>query len=169
MSIHCADDLFDISPGVVVNEAVFSIRVKSHLALDYEELRSTNCTITAKEAVAKQAKTTTVPLLIRIRDVNDHIPQFSRPSYQVCSQRFFSPPCIIIIVCRTIPFFVSVVRMFDSPFPCVIDLLVFRSRYWRTLRSVPSSVLFKPQMQIPVNWAPKASATVCYPARLLTR
>jgi hypothetical protein len=79
------DDLFDISPGVVVNEAVFSIRVKSHLALDYEELRSTNCTITAKEAVAKQAKTTTVPLLIRIRDVNDHIPQFSRPSYQVCT------------------------------------------------------------------------------------
>lgn len=87
MSIHCDDDLFDISPGVVVNEAVFSIRVKSHLALDYEELRSTNCTITATEAVAKQAKTTTVPLLIRIRDVNDHIPQFSRPSYQVRNKK----------------------------------------------------------------------------------
>ena len=77
------DDLFDISPGVVVNEALFSIRVKSHLALDYEELKGTNCTIVAKEAVAKEAKTTSVPITIRIRDVNDHIPQFTRPSYTV--------------------------------------------------------------------------------------
>lgn len=83
MTIRCDDDLFDISPGVVVNEALFSIRVKSHLALDYEELTGTNCTITAREAVAKEAKTTTVSVSIRIRDVNDHIPQFTRPSYTV--------------------------------------------------------------------------------------
>ncbi|XP_057365539.1 cadherin-23-like isoform X1 [Daphnia carinata] len=83
LTIRCDDDLFDISPGVVVNEALFSIRVKSHLALDYEELTGTNCTITAREAVAKEAKTTTVSVSIRIRDVNDHIPQFTRPSYQV--------------------------------------------------------------------------------------
>lgn len=81
LTIQCLDDLFDISPMVVVNEAVFSIRVKSHL--DYEKLTETNCTITAKEAVTKQAKTTSVPITIKIRDVNDHIPQFTRPSYQV--------------------------------------------------------------------------------------
>lgn len=83
MSLECLHDLFDISPNVVVNEAVFSIRVKNHLALDYEKLNGTECTITAKEVVSKGAKSTSVPILIRIRDVNDNIPQFSRPSYQV--------------------------------------------------------------------------------------
>lgn len=87
LSLECVDDLFDISPNVVVNEAVFSIRVKNHLALDYENITGTNCTITAKEVVSKQAKTTSVPISIRIRDVNDNIPQFTRPSYQVkCNQ-----------------------------------------------------------------------------------
>jgi hypothetical protein len=37
--------------------------------------------------------------LIRIRDVNDHIPQFSRPSYQVCNGPMFSR-CCCFYCCR---------------------------------------------------------------------
>ena len=74
-----------MSPALVVNEAVFSIRVKNHLALDYERLNATDCTLTATEALpGSQAKSASVPVTIRIRDVNDNIPQFTRSSYKVC-------------------------------------------------------------------------------------
>lgn len=84
MACSAGDDLFDISPALVVNEAVFSIRVKNHLALDYERLNATDCTVTATEALpGRQAKSASVPVAIRIRDVNDNIPQFTRSSYKV--------------------------------------------------------------------------------------
>ena len=82
LSIDCDEaDLFDISPALVVNEAVFSIRVKRHLALDYESLQGVNCTVTAAETASTAS--TSVRVAILIRDLNDNLPQFdSRSSYQ---------------------------------------------------------------------------------------
>ena len=77
------DQLFDISPSVVVNEAVFNIRVKKHSILDYELLQSVNCTVTATETVG-QMVSTSIRVEIRIRDLNDNLPQFDSrgPMYQ---------------------------------------------------------------------------------------
>ena len=83
LSVECDQDLFDISPSLVVNEAMFSLRVKDHEALDYERLTGTNCTIVARETVAWQPKSSSVSVTVNIRDVNDNLPQFNRSFYQV--------------------------------------------------------------------------------------
>jgi len=84
LSIDCGiADVFDVTPTLVVNEAEFSVRVKNQSALDYERLATVNCTITARELVARQPKATSVRLFIDVTDVNDNIPQFSLIAYHV--------------------------------------------------------------------------------------
>lgn len=84
LSIDCgSNDVFEVTPTLVVNEAEFSVRVKNQSALDYERLKTVNCTITARELVAWQPKVTIVRLRIDVTDVNDNVPQFSLMAYHV--------------------------------------------------------------------------------------
>ena len=76
-------DLFDVHPATVVNEAAFTIRVKNQSRLDYERLNATvSCVITARELVTWQPKSSSASLAVRVRDLNDNVPQFERGSYE---------------------------------------------------------------------------------------
>lgn len=83
LSVECDEDLFDISPNLVVNEAIFSLRVKNQEALDFERLKRTNCTVVAREVVSWQPKSSRVTVIVSIRDTNDNLPQFNRSFCQV--------------------------------------------------------------------------------------
>lgn len=76
------NDIFDISPRRSLNEATFIVRVRNPKILDYEKIKVLNFTIVAKEITA-DAKFSTVPLIVFIKDRNDNIPQFSKLSYNV--------------------------------------------------------------------------------------
>lgn len=74
------NDIFEISPKRSVNEATFIIRVRNPKILDFEKIKVLNFTIVAKEITA-DAKFSSVPLIVYIKDRNDNIPQFSKASY----------------------------------------------------------------------------------------
>ena len=76
------NDIFDISPRRSLNEATFIVRVRNPKILDYEKIKVLNFTIVAKEITA-DAKFSTVPLIVYIKDRNDNIPQFSKTSYNI--------------------------------------------------------------------------------------
>lgn len=76
------NDIFDISPRRSLNEATFIVRVRNPKILDYEKIKVLNFTIVAKEITA-DAKMSSVPLIVFIKDRNDNIPQFSKTTYNV--------------------------------------------------------------------------------------
>lgn len=76
------NDIFDISPRRSLNEATFIVRVRNPKILDFEKIKVLNFTIVAKEITA-DAKFSTVPLIVYIKDRNDNVPQFSKSSYNV--------------------------------------------------------------------------------------
>lgn len=75
------DNIFEISPRRVINEANFLIRVKKNNVLDFEHLQEMNYTLVAKEVV-KDAKWSSVPIRIYIRDSNDNFPEFVKSFYE---------------------------------------------------------------------------------------
>jgi Cadherin domain len=76
------NDIFDISPRRSLNEATFIVRVRNPKILDYEKIKVLNFTIVAKEITA-DGKSSSVPLIVYIKDRNDNIPQFTKTSYNV--------------------------------------------------------------------------------------
>lgn len=82
LSLEPPNDIFDISPKRSLNEATFIIRVRNPKILDYEKIKVLNFTIVARETTV-DAKSSSVPLIIYVKDRNDNIPQFSRASYNI--------------------------------------------------------------------------------------
>lgn len=76
------NDIFEISPKRSLNEATFIVRVRNPKILDYEKIRVLNFTIIARE-ITSDAKSSSVPLIVYIKDRNDNSPQFSKDSYHV--------------------------------------------------------------------------------------
>lgn len=81
LSIEPDDHLFEISPRRAVNEATFLIRLKQNNVLDFEALAELNYVLVAREIV-KDAKWSSVPLKILVRDSNDNFPEFEKPMYE---------------------------------------------------------------------------------------
>ncbi|XP_059472366.1 cadherin-23 [Neocloeon triangulifer] len=75
--------VFEVTPREGINEASFLIRVKNPAMLDYEQVKSMNFTIVAKETVPNNPKYSSVPVTVFIRDVNDNFPEFTEPFYEV--------------------------------------------------------------------------------------
>lgn len=76
------NDIFEISPRRSLNEATFIVRVRNPKILDYEKIRVLNFTIVAREITA-DPKSSSVPLIVFIKDRNDNVPQFSKDSYNI--------------------------------------------------------------------------------------
>lgn len=81
LTIEPDDNLFEISPRRAVNEATFLIRLKHNNVLDFETLAELNYVLVAREIVA-DAKWSSVPLKIFVRDSNDNFPEFEKPMYE---------------------------------------------------------------------------------------
>lgn len=81
LSIEPDDNLFEISPRRAVNEATFLIRLKQNNVLDFEAVAELNYVLVAREIV-KDAKWSSVPLKIIVRDSNDNFPEFDKPMYE---------------------------------------------------------------------------------------
>jgi cadherin 23 len=94
--------VFEVTPREGINEASFLIRVKNPAMLDYEQVKSItpckyclkrtetnvifsamNFTLVAKETVPNNAKYSSVPVTVYIRDMNDNFPEFTEPLYEV--------------------------------------------------------------------------------------
>ncbi|XP_065338722.1 cadherin-23 isoform X2 [Cloeon dipterum] len=75
--------VFEVTPREGVNEASFLIRVKNPAMLDYEQVKTMNFTLVAKETVPNNPKYSSVPVTVFIRDVNDNFPEFTESIYEV--------------------------------------------------------------------------------------
>lgn len=78
-----ANDIFEIIPSRVINEATFLLKVKNSSYLDYEQLRLINFTLIAKEVVTDRPKYSAVPVVVYILDQNDNFPEFTQSVYEV--------------------------------------------------------------------------------------
>lgn len=78
-----ADDIFEITPPKVINEASFLIRVKNSTLLDYEQIKSFNFTLVAQEISTLERKMSQVPVTVKLIDRNDNFPEFRRNIYEV--------------------------------------------------------------------------------------
>ncbi|KAK5649206.1 hypothetical protein RI129_000235 [Pyrocoelia pectoralis] len=83
LNIEGANDIFDVAPRKIINEATFSIRVKNSSSLDFEQLTRINFTLIAKEVVIDDPQLTKVSVTVHIRDQNDNYPEFIQSSYEV--------------------------------------------------------------------------------------
>lgn len=86
-----ANQIFDITPPSVVNEAFFMIRVKNSSFLDFEMTKHIQFTIMARETATLEKYSSTATVLVHIQDVNDHIPVFS-PDYYEVHMKEHAPP-----------------------------------------------------------------------------
>lgn len=77
-----ANDMFEVTPPKVINEASFLLRVKNSSLLDYEQIKSINFSLVATEIVPNR-KGAEVPIVVNIIDRNDNYPEFTRNVYEV--------------------------------------------------------------------------------------
>ncbi|KRT78306.1 Cadherin, partial [Oryctes borbonicus] len=78
-----AEDMLEITPVQAINEATFLIRVKNSSKLDYEQIRSMNFSIIAKEVVILKPKYSEAQVRLHILDRNDNFPEFIKNVYDV--------------------------------------------------------------------------------------
>ncbi|KAF5304330.1 hypothetical protein FQA39_LY09709 [Lamprigera yunnana] len=83
LAIKGSNNIFEVTPSKVINEATFIIRVKNSSYLDYEKTTRINFTLVAKEVVLDNPKNSQVSVTVYIRDQNDNYPEFSQNYYEV--------------------------------------------------------------------------------------
>lgn len=83
MYLSGANDIFEVTPSKIINEATFLIRVKNASFLDYEQVNNINFTIIAEETIGDFPKRSKVPVIVHIRDRNDNYPEFTKSLYEV--------------------------------------------------------------------------------------
>lgn len=76
------NDMFEVTPSTVVNDANFLIRVKNNGMIDFEKIHFYNFSIVAREVVPN-GKYSSVPVYVHIRDTNDNYPEFTKQLYEV--------------------------------------------------------------------------------------
>ncbi|XP_074102675.1 uncharacterized protein LOC141529857 [Cotesia typhae] len=74
---------FEISPAVAERSADFILTVRDNSLIDYETYKSLRFQITAQEVGPATNLSTTVPVTIFLRDINDNPPEFQEESYEV--------------------------------------------------------------------------------------
>ncbi|KAH0567452.1 cadherin-86C [Cotesia glomerata] len=74
---------FEISPAVAERSANFILTVRDNSLIDYETYKSLRFQITAQEVGPATNLSTTVPVTIFLRDINDNPPEFQEESYEV--------------------------------------------------------------------------------------
>ncbi|XP_073991281.1 cadherin 88C isoform X3 [Rhodnius prolixus] len=90
--------IFEVTPHRGINDASFLIRVKDPTKLDYEKINVINFTLIARETVPKNAKSSSVPVTVFIRDMNDNFPEFSKPLYEASVPENSGPGTTVAIV-----------------------------------------------------------------------
>ncbi|RZF38140.1 hypothetical protein LSTR_LSTR005501 [Laodelphax striatellus] len=93
--------IFDVTPRHGINEATFLIRVKDPTKLDYETTKAMNFTLVAKESVPRDPKFSFASVTIYIRDVNDNVPEFAKPIYEVSIPENSGPGTTVVWVQAT--------------------------------------------------------------------
>ncbi|KAB0799063.1 hypothetical protein PPYR_06943 [Photinus pyralis] len=83
LSIEGANNIFEVMPRKIINEATFTIRVRNSSHLDFEQLTIINFTLVAKEVVADDPHMAKVPVTVFIRDQNDNYPEFTQELYEI--------------------------------------------------------------------------------------
>ncbi|KAI4457764.1 fat atypical cadherin-related [Holotrichia oblita] len=78
-----AEDVLEIAPTKAINEATFLIRVKNSTRLDYEQIKSINFSIVAREVVDVKPKYSEAQVILHILDRNDNFPEFIKNVYEV--------------------------------------------------------------------------------------
>ncbi|KAK0160780.1 hypothetical protein PV328_008149 [Microctonus aethiopoides] len=74
---------FEIGPTVAERTANFVLTVRDNTLIDYETYKSLRLKIIAQEVGPATNLSTTVPVTIFLRDINDNPPEFDEKSYQV--------------------------------------------------------------------------------------
>ncbi|CAD6208320.1 GSCOCG00003329001-RA-CDS [Cotesia congregata] len=74
---------FEISPAVAERSANFILTVRDNSLIDYETYKSLRFQITAQEVGPATNLSTTVPVTIFLRDINDNPPEFQEESYEI--------------------------------------------------------------------------------------
>ncbi|KAK0174736.1 hypothetical protein PV327_010472 [Microctonus hyperodae] len=74
---------FEIGPTVAERTANFILTVRDNTLIDYETYKSLRLKIIAQEVGPATNLSTTVPVTIFLRDINDNPPEFDEKSYQV--------------------------------------------------------------------------------------
>lgn len=90
--------IFEVTPHQGINDASFLIRVKDPSKLDFEQINVVNFTLVARETVSRKPKSSSVPVTVYIRDINDNFPEFSKSIYEASIPENSGPGTTVAIV-----------------------------------------------------------------------